>query len=171
LEALDYADEDPLFLFRTGVSSGDVAAWLDGPLDETRLSSLTVGLAHAHIPEHLASQGGTTRLPAAYNVLKPFFVPDSMLIRFNLLPPNRQLPLPGELMSLLQTGRVQDAVAMAWQRLRAVGFPLPPHPRKAPSVQGLDGPCLLATLAVPLEYAELARCLAAVTRKPSAETA
>lgn len=156
------ADTKP-FQFRTGAASGDVAAVLSGRLDEDRLAALVAGLVHARIPDRLASVGETTTLPAAYCALKPFFAPDSLLSRF--LPPGRTLSLQGDLVAKLQAGRVQEAVNFSWRRLRGAGFPLPAYPKAAPSAQGLDGPRLLATLAIPLEPTELARCLSAVVRE------
>lgn len=167
LEALRHSDNTTPFQFRAGVSSGDVAAWLDGRVDEARLAGLLVGLVHVRIPEHLASRGEKAVLPAAYSVLKPFFVPEGLLAHFDLLPPDRTLTLPGELVTRLQAGDVQKAVEIAWRRLHAVGYPLLPYPNKPPSAHKLNGPRLLAALAVPLEPAELARCLGTMTRKQS----
>lgn len=171
LEAERLGWEGSPFQFSAEVTSSDVAAWLAGQLDEVRLTELLLGLIHARIPRHLASRGDATTLPAAYGVLKPFFTPPSLLAHLNLLPPDRSLSLPGELVAKLQAGRAQEAVDLAWRRLRAVGFPLPTSPRQAPSAQRLDGPRLLTALAIPLEAAELAHCLSAFTRKPSLETA
>ncbi|MHB1530375.1 MAG: type I-G CRISPR-associated protein Cas8g1/Csx17 [Acidiferrobacteraceae bacterium] len=170
LETERMGQEGSPFQFSAGVASGDVAAWLAGQLDETRLAELLLGLIHARIPMHLASRSDTTALPAAYGVLKPFFTPPGLLAHFDFLPPDRSLSLPGELVAKLQAGRTQEAVDLAWRRLRAADFPLPTSPRQAPSAQCFDGPRLFAALVMPLEAAELARCLAALTRKPSSET-
>jgi CRISPR-associated protein Csx17 len=171
LEAERLGWDDSPFHFRAGVSAGDVAAWLTGELNETRLTSLLLGLAHARIPMHLASRGNTSVMPAAYSALKSFFTPHSLLTHLYLLPPDRSLPLPGELVTKLQAGRTQEAVDLAWRRLRAAAFPLPASPRQAPSAQYLDGPRLLAALAIPFETAELARCLTTLAPRPSLETA
>ncbi|KAB2935060.1 MAG: hypothetical protein EFKGCFLK_01880 [Rhodocyclaceae bacterium] len=157
------------FQFCAGAASGDVASLLFGRLDEDRLAELVAGVVHVRVPARLVSIGATAALPAAYCALKPFFAPDTLLSRF--LPPERTLSLPGEIVAKLQAGRVQEATDLAWRRLRAAGFPLPSHPGTAPLAQSLDGPRLLAALAIPLEPAELARCLGAVTREILVETA
>jgi CRISPR-associated protein Csx17 len=170
LEALRQGDETTSFQFRAGVSGGDVAAWLNGDVDEARLAGLLSGLVHVRIPEHLTSRGEREVLPAAYSVLKPFFVPEGLLAHFDLLSPERMLFLPGELVTRLQSGDVQKAVEIAWRRLHAVGYPLLPHPNKPPLAHGLNGPRLLAALAVPLALSDLAQCLRTMTRKPTNET-
>lgn len=163
--------DDSPFQFRAGATAGDVAAWLSGELNETRLTALLLGLAHACIPAHLASRGNPSALPAAYCVLKPFFTPHSLLTHLHLLAPDRSLPLPGELVAKLQAGRMQEAVALAWRRLRIANFPVPTSPKQAPSAPHLDGLRFLTALAIPLETAELARCLTAFASRPSFETA
>jgi CRISPR-associated protein Csx17 len=158
--------------YRFGTSRGDVAALLSGDaggLDEPRLAALFQGLVHARIPENLASRGESASLPAAYAVLKPFFTPDALLARF--LPPERGLPLPSELIARLRAARVQKAVDWAWQRLKVVGFPLPPYPKTPPAARNLDGQRLLAALAVPLERGELLRCLNLIARQDLVEPA
>ncbi len=169
LEALRQGADVKPFQFNAGAASGDVAAVLSGQLDEDRLAALVAGLVHTRIPERLVSVGETTVLPAAYCALKPFFAPDALLSRF--LPPERTLSLPGEIVARLQAGRVQEAVGIAWRRLRAAGFPLPRYPKTPPSAQGLEGLRLLAALAIPLEPAELTRCMGAVAREILVETA
>lgn len=162
---------DSPFQFCAGVTSGAIAAWLAGQLNETRLTKLLLGLIHIRIPMHLSSRGDVVALPAAYGILKPFFTPVGFLAHLDLLPPDRSLSLPGELVAKLQAKRTQEAVELAWRRLRAAGFPLPTSPRQAPSAQRLDGPRLLAALAMPLEVTELARCFNAFIRTHPPETA
>lgn len=167
LEVLREGDENSAsFQFRAGVDSGDVAAWLAGEVDEGRLASLLLGLVHTRIPEHFPSHNEKATLPAAYSVLKPFFTPTILLVYLRLLSPDRTLTLSGELIRRLQSGDVQKAVEVAWERLRAVGYPLLPYPRQSPTTTGVTGPRLLGALAVPLSPSELARCLGTITRTP-----
>lgn len=170
LEALRQEDKSTPFQFCAGVSSGDVAAWINGEVHEARLAGLLSGLVHMRIPKHLANRGERAVLPAAYSVLKPFFAPGWVFSHFDLLPPDRTLSLPGELISRLQSGQVQTAVDIAWRRLQAVGYPLLPHPNRPPLAHGLNGPRLLAALAVPLALLDLAQCLRTVTRIPENES-
>jgi CRISPR-associated protein Csx17 len=164
IEATKETEDSKPFHFRAGAASSDVAAWLVGGLDETRLADLFAGLVHARIPENFAGVNEYAALPAAYAVLKPFFVPDGLLVYLELLTSERCLPLPGEIITRLQADRVQDAVELAWRRLPAAGFPLPRYPRTPPTTAGLDGPRLLAALAVPLTTGHLAHCLNLLTR-------
>lgn len=163
-------DDGSPFQYATGVMGADVAMCLAGLVDDARLTGLFLGLVNARIPKHLGSHGETAVLPAAYSVLKPFFTPTGLLVHFDMLPPERLMSLPGELVIRLRAGRVQDAVDWAWWRLRAIGYPLPSYPRTSPSTRELDGPRLLTALAIPLEFVELGRCLGAVTQQPSVET-
>jgi len=142
---------------RFGVSSGDIAAFLEGNLDEVRLSKLFLGLVHARIPYHLISHGEIATLPAAYAVLKTFFSPVAEIARH--LPEEKSLTLPAEFIAKLQAGHVQETVNLAWRRLRATGFPVPTYPNPAPSSLDIEGPRLLAALAIPLASADLTRCL------------
>lgn len=158
--------QQSLFDHRAGISSGDVEAWMNGLLDERRLTGLLLGLVNVSIPQHLSSTATTVTLPAAYSVLKPFFIPADSLARLQLMPPGHSTSLPGELLSRLQAGRVQDAVDWAWRRLRAIGFPLPLYPKTAPAALSISGQRLLTALAIPLASPELEHCLRSITHKP-----
>ena len=159
------------FRYAFGAEARDVEAWLDGGLDEQRLARLLLGLVNVRIPKNLPAaaprmeEGDERRvaLPAPFAALKPFFMPAGLLEVFKLLDEHRSLPSFAEILTALQTNRTQRAVDLAWGRLRAVGYPLPAHPRQAPRVSGTNGVRLLAALAIPLDAADAAPCLRSIT--------
>ena len=159
------------FRYAFGAEARDVEAWLDGGLDEQRLTRLLLGLVNVRIPKNLpaaasGTEGGDERrvaLPAPFAALKPFFMPAGLLEHFKLLDERRSLSAFAEILTALQTNRTQRAVDFAWSRLRAVGYPLPDHPRQAPRISGTNGVRLLAALAIPLDAADAAPCLRSIT--------
>jgi CRISPR-associated protein Csx17 len=154
--------EEKPFDFRLGVHGQEIAAWLDGRVDEDRLGGLFAGLTLARMPDALPrlAQEGDTGLPAAYAVLKPFFTPDRLLRHLGFLPPEIRLPLTDDLIALLRAERVKHAVDHAWRRLRAAGVALPAFPVRSPlPLPHLSGERLLAALAVPMDVGPLASVL------------
>lgn len=159
------------FRYAFGAEARDIEAWLDGGLDEQRMARLLLGLVNVHIPKNLPATSPRTEegderhiaLPAPFAALKPFFVPAGLLEYFQLIDEQRQpLPSSAEILAALQTNRTQKAVDLAWSRLRAVGYPLPAHPRQAPRVSGTNGVRLLTALTIPLEPADAAQCLRSI---------
>lgn len=149
-------DDKPL----TGRSPADmasVASFLAGTTDDRRIAALMSGFACIDIPSWLPARhhaGSTDVLPAVYALIKPLFTPDSLLREAGILPVDGKLPLPGELLRLLQAGPqgVARAVALARRRRRASGLTeagwrlAPPYP---------DGRRLLAALMIPLQRQDL----------------
>ncbi len=140
-----------------GVGEGEVAAFLAGATDDRRIERLVAGLVLAQSPDGLDEGLPPAPLPAAYAVLKPLFVPERLLRYLGTLAPEGHLPLKLALLRLLAAGRVEEAVAEGWQRLRIAGVGLPASPRRPPACAGVDGPRLLAALLVPITPAALAR--------------
>lgn len=165
-------DRSQWFSFKIGASSGDVRAFLAGELDEQRITDLFLGLLLADLPEQLVGEGVRTNLPAAFVAIKPFFVPASLLHRLDrleLLPPDRELALTGELLNTLRAGRVRDAVGVAWRALRAAGYPLVDAKGTPPSNGGLGGPRSLAALMIPMNEKSLESALRMLVARPQTE--
>lgn len=162
LAAQRLSHTDKPFSYGFGANQADIAAFLHGSLDDRRISDLAQGLALIKEFNPTGLQTPTTRhaaLPAAYGLLKPFFVPDRELARIGFLAADAQLPLRGELLSWLAANQTQKAVDWAWAKLRQAGVGLPHFPQQAPRAVGIDGPRLLATLAFPLAFGQLKNLL------------
>lgn len=163
--------KDKPFDFHFGANSSDIAAYLDNTLDDPRIGDLAQGLALVKdFPRHLdgiSNRRKESVLPSAYAVMKPFFVPDRILHNIDFLPQDHKLPQPGELLTWLAAGQTERAVDLAWASLRHAGIDLPVFPYRAPSVLGIDGERLLAALAIPIEYGQLAWLLRRIGKAPA----
>ncbi|MDX8127368.1 type I-U CRISPR-associated protein Csx17 [Methylomonas sp. OY6] len=158
LAAQRLSHKDKPFAYGVGANQADIAAFLAGSVDDRRISDLVQGLALLKDFNSTGLQTPTIRhaaLPAAYALLKPFFVPDRELVRIGLLAADAKLPLRGELLSWLAANQTQKTVDWAWAKLRQVGVGLPHFPQQAPRAVGIDGPRLLAALAFPLASGQL----------------
>jgi CRISPR-associated protein Csx17 len=152
--------EKPLVgLLTTDIAA--VMAFIKGETDDVRIADLLVGLVNVELPRQLPERDiATEQPPAAFNLMKPLFTPNTVLQKINLLPSDGHIPLPREVITLLKTGnrsQVNRAIAVAWQRLRIAGLKLPFHPRKPPDLASVDSVRLAAALMIPLAMRDLAR--------------
>ena len=135
--------------------AGSVAAFLAGETDDDRFAELLPGLALARPPENLPrSEVEGWPLPAAFGVLKPFFMPGGLLAG-KWLPEGREqaLPDPGPLVAKLVAGTLeggQGALPTAWRMARGAGLKRPETPGSPPAAE-IDPPRLAVALLVPLE--------------------
>lgn len=158
--------QDKPFAFRFGADSADIADFLSTTTDDRRIGDLAQGLALVNdFPRHLGENfRETSVLPAAYRVLKPFFVEDHVLRKIGFLPEDLKLPQPPELLAWLAAGHADRAVALGWAKLRQSGISLPDFPNKSPTLIGIDGERLLTALAIPVAFGELAKMLQGITQ-------
>lgn len=146
-----------------GASLGDVHAFLEGRTDDRRIVELAAGLACVRstadeVHEELVSLAPQPRSPhPAYALLKPYFIADSTLRYLLWLPEDGALRRPPEIDARLAANDVAGALRLAWHRLRTVDKKLPG--REPPAAVGLDGPRLLAALAIPLSTADMRHVL------------
>ncbi len=158
--------DKPLATARTA-GLGEVAAWLDGEVDEGLLADLLPGLMLVRV-----SGGGPPRprreapLPAAYRLLKPLFCTDRQLREAGILPPDQKLPLPPEVVRRLEADDVAGALELGRRRLRAAGID-PGFRKLAPGTA--DGRRLLAALLVPVSSAALQALLRTQSDPQTAE--
>jgi len=152
---------DKPFAFSFGADSSDIAAFLDQSTDDRRIGDLAQGLALINdIPRNLnGERRDESVLPGAYAVLKPFFTTDAVLQKIGFLAQDGKLPFRAEVLSWLAADRNELAVNLAWAKLRQAGVSLPAFPNQAPCALAIDGPRLLAALAIPVEFGQLARML------------
>jgi len=145
---------------RLGARLSDIHAFLHRRTDDRLIASLLHGLIWAELPDALsaASAGGEgAALPLAYAVCKPFFTSVNLLKYLGRLPQDARLNQPGELPRLLAANQVDKALPLAWRRGRIAGLGWPRG--NAPQTTFLDGPRLLAALAVPIQSAALVQLL------------
>lgn len=161
--------KDKPFAFHFGVDSMDIADFLSTKTDDRRIGDLAQGLALVNdFPRHLGERANhreASVLPATYAVLKPFFVEDHVLRKIGFLPEDAKLPQPPELLAWLAAGHTGRAVKLGWSKLRQAGIPLPAFPNSPPSVIGIDGERLLAALAIPIAFADIAQLLRRITKE------
>jgi len=151
---------------RLGARLSDIQAFLSGQTDDVRLAALLQGLVWAKLPDALLplstgvgveAAGIATSIPAGFAILKPLFTPPTLLKYLGRLPEDARLALPGELPRLLAADQVQKALDIAWRRAHIAGLGW--LKGAAPQSPVLNGPRLLAALAIPLEPVALAQLL------------
>ena len=163
--------KDKPFDFGFGVNCQDIRYFLDSITDDQHIGDLTRGLS---LLENISGQSIIQRehkpvvLPGAYAVLKPFFTPDQILMNIGFLPSDKDknLPFRAEILALLTANRCDEAVKLAWDKLKHVGVALPLYPNQPPTPIAMDGPRLLAALVFPLERRQLQSLLQRI-KKPS----
>lgn len=156
LEARRLGAEGDLLWSTCGAGLVDVQRFLQKETDDRRIAELLAGLACADLEAVEPTSNDAWPLPA-YAFLKVLFTPESTLRRLRWLPPDRTLRLPAEVTGRLTAGDVDGALALAWQRLRALGTTMPGS--RPPQAIGIDGPRLLAALVIPLTVADTSRLL------------
>lgn len=150
--------DESLFQHKAAARGSDVAAFLAGACDDTRIAQLLPGLVLAPVSEQARSlTDDESALPAAFAVLKPFFTPNFLLHRLGFFSgdPDTRLTLPNEIPRLLQADRVDKAVEVGWRRLKIAGVSLADFPAVAPCGASLSGTRLLAALMIPQDASAL----------------
>ena len=169
LDACKLGLEGDLIGSHTGATLVDVAAFLDGSVDDVRIGELFGGLAcvdwnGAEPPQDIAE----AVLPPAFALLKVFFTSEALLRARGYLPPDVALRLPAEIPARMAADDVSTAVRVAWQRMRAIGVRLPG--RHPPRILGVNGKRWLAALCIPLTYVATSRLLGSLDLALEVET-
>lgn len=155
LEAARNNAEGETLASTTGATCDDIADFLAGATDDTRIAELFAGLTCVDLRRIDAPRGSREPfLPLAFALLKIFFTSEKLLhqLKLDWLPEDRLIRLPDEMPARLAANDVETAVKLAWQRLRGFGAKLPG--RDPPRVIGVDGPRWLAALCIPLTREE-----------------
>lgn len=151
------------FAGRCAADLAAVTAFIRRETDDARIAALLGGLINVRPPDALPDRKlPLATPPGCYTVLKPLFTPEGLLRAIGALSAEDRLPLPDEIVALLTTdhaAQVVRALNIGWRSLHASPLRLPKHPRTPPTVIGLDGPRLAASLMIPLTYRELRRVL------------
>ena len=97
-------------------------------------------------------------IPWAYALAKLVCSPNSQLQKVFALP---SVPVPGELVTRLASGRVEEAADVARRQLQASGLSSPFfQPKRMPNTPGVEGLRLAAALVFPLSNSDLRRLAA-----------
>ncbi|GIK84851.1 MAG: hypothetical protein BroJett026_03320 [Betaproteobacteria bacterium] len=167
LEAHRLGAEDELLKSTIGARLIDVQRFIEGDTDDRRIAELLAGLVCADLGAIETPRDDTPAPLPAYALLKVLFTPESTLRRLHWLPTDRDLRLPAEIPARLVANDINTALALAWQRLRALGARLPSY--WPPQAIAIDGPRLLAALTIPLTLAETGRLLRWLDLAPETE--
>jgi len=151
LEAANNNAEGEALASTAGATCDDIADFVAGTTNDTRIAELLAGLACVDLHRIDAPHSSHEPvLPPAFALLKIFFTSERLLheLKLDWLPEDRLVRLPDEMPARLAADDVETAVKLAWQRLRSFGVKLPG--RFPPRVIGVDGPRWLAALCIPL---------------------
>lgn len=161
--------KDKPFSFGFGADCSDIACFLENATDDQRISELAQGLALLKDPpKNLTGRQDRqqqTVLPGAYLALKPFFTTDEVLQKTGFLQPDCRLPFRAEILANLAANQTDKAVKLAWDKLKHAGIALPAFPNQPPSALAVDGQRLLAALAIPVAFGQLAKMLRGIKRQ------
>jgi CRISPR-associated protein Csx17 len=179
LDAAQHEAEGEVLASRAGATCDDIAEFLAGTTDDTRIAELLAGLACVDLPQtDAAGDSFEPILPSAFALLKIFFTSDRLLhqLKLDWLPEERSIRLPAEIPAKLAADDVDAAVKLAWQRLRGFGVQLPGrHPPQFIGKPG-DGGRWLAGLCIPLSRDEIRRLIVSLRleakdhREPTTES-
>ncbi len=129
----------------------DIAAFLNRDFDDAHCALLLAGLVWAESALWFSSEYHRHPVvPFAYAALKPLFAPDKVLKEKGLISPDCVLPIPQGLISRLRSGRVEEAMRMAFARARASGIACP-FAGRVISQKAQFGRRLAAALLIPID--------------------
>lgn len=154
--------KDKPFSGHLGATMKDIEALISGRTNNRKIEALMHGMVWAKLPKKLSAPGeisGAGAVPAAYNILKPFFTSDSALKRVQIIAEDNSLPFPREAISLLKAGNIDRALEIAWRRLRTAGAKIPSYPLAPPAGPAIEGSKLLAALLIPISLNDLTTLL------------
>ena len=149
----------------THVRLADISAFLDPDFDHVRCGQLLCGLVWAQPLRYMESRkqnADWATPPFPYATLKPVFTTNKTLKRLRLIPPdpNSHIPTPPGLVTQLRSGKVENAVRVALDRMRSSRIDSPFDSRQVSRGSnqfgfGVDGKLLAASLLIPLYEKDL----------------
>lgn len=161
-----------------GATLEDVAAFLqDGRMD-ARIVALLPGLCLCDIPEDTDHAAGEGILPAAFGLMKLTLTPDCTLRSFvrkgvKLLSDFDSVPVPaGMLVRLAAGNRDNQAVEIAWRRLRASALTSCfTNMSMLPVLAGISPMRAAAALLIPLRYGATGTLVRTLLEEPKTDLA
>ena len=150
---LDFSDK-PLNSI-AGVDLIDLMDFLNGDGMDAKISALLPGLVLCEIPADREHKAGDGAISATYALCKLALTSDISLRGLRGLPENTHLPAAPQILVKLASGdpaQLEQAVKIAWRRLRSSGLePVMPF-NQLPNSAGIDPRRLAATLLIPLKF-------------------
>lgn len=150
---LDFSDK-PLNSV-SGVDLIDLMDFLNSDGMDAKISALLPGLALCEIPEESEHKAGDGAISAVFALCKLALTPDISLRGLRGLPENAHLPAAPQILAKLASGdlaQLEQAVKIAWRRLRSSGLePMMPF-NQLPYSAGIDPRRLAAALLIPLKF-------------------
>ena len=163
---LDFADKPLNSEARIGLT--DLMDFLTCHRMDAKIASLLPGLALCEIPadnEH--KLGGNGAVSAAFALCKLALTPDTALQSLRGLMETVHLPATPQILAKLASGeprQAEQAVRIAWRRLRGSGIePVMPF-NQLPHLAGIDPRRLAASLLIPLRFSATCALAEAVLR-------
>ena len=147
----------------TKVNWMDISAFLSPNFDYARCKRILSGLVWVRPAVFLepASESSSQPLPPfPYAALKPVFTPDTTLEEASILPPSGKIPVPSGIVAQLRSDKVDEAVRMAFARVRASGIDShfsgrPPSAGTYSFTAAISGKLLAASMVIPLREQDL----------------
>ncbi|MDE0519722.1 MAG: type I-U CRISPR-associated protein Csx17, partial [Candidatus Dadabacteria bacterium] len=141
----------------------DISAFLSPNFDYARCKRILSGLVWVRPAIFLesASESSSQPLPPfPYAALKPVFTPDTTLEEASILPPSGKIPVPSGIVAQLRSDKVDEAVRMAFARVRASGIDShfsgrPPSAGTYSFTAAISGKLLAASMVIPLREQDL----------------
>ncbi|MXY66544.1 type I-U CRISPR-associated protein Csx17 [Candidatus Poribacteria bacterium] len=150
---LDFADK-PLNSW-AGVGLVDLMDFLYSDRMDARIAALLPGLALCEIPADNDHKPGGGAVSAAFALCKLALSPDTALQSLRGLPETVHIPAELRILAKLASGeptQAEQAVKVAWRRLRSSGLePVMPF-NQLPNLAGVDPRRLAAALLIPLGF-------------------
>jgi CRISPR-associated protein Csx17 len=155
-----------------GATLADLAAFLRDDGMDARIADLLPGLALCDVPQEIDRSGGEGGVPAAFALMKLALTPERTLRSLGALADGQSLPVPTGMLAQLAAGNHgNNAVAIAWRRLRASGASPRFTPGALPALAGIAPKRAAAALLIPLRYGTTAALVRSVTKQPEPDFA
>ena len=150
---LDFADK-PL-ICGAGIDLVDLMDFLNSNRMDTKIAALLPGLALCKISADNEHKPDDSAISAAFALCKLALTPDTTLQSLQGLPENVHLPATPQILAKLSSGeptQAEQAVKIAWRRLRGSGLePAMPF-NQLPNSAGIVPRRLAAALLIPLKF-------------------
>lgn len=134
------------------VDSDDLVAFLNNDHMDRRIADLLPGLSLCRIPQEGERSAGEAVVPAAFAILKLCVTPSSVLRDLALLSRDQHVPVVPEIVAHLASGNAQQAVRIAWRRLRTSGLSPLFSWNALPELNPIDPRRAAAALLIPMRF-------------------
>lgn len=140
-----------------GINLVDLMTFLDGDQMDMKIAALFPGLALCEISDDIDNEYifDDSAISAAFALCKLALTPDSIITALAKFPENVHLPVAPQILTKLASGesmQAEQAVKIAWRRLRNSNLgPAMPF-NQLPNLRGIDPRRFAAALLIPLKF-------------------